>query len=457
MNPLFAPQDDPQAQSHQNEGYLLPKRHVGKIEPLNNMAAPHTPLPASESSNPAVELIRRKVAAIYAEEPDVKEELAASTQLIQPQQQRSPHQQFMHSLSTSGKSLAEIQTEWHNYYNKLSDTEKHAVWQEFYAANAHGHTSAYTQYAASQAATQTIQPATPAPVATLPAFPATPHASRVVVAEHTPPVEPAKPDKKPDSPSRLKKKILAQVAASSSAQAKAKQHFQSLLFGLGTGSVVLVVFLFGFFNEMIIAPFVQPSRHVSATPIIVSSDSVAPSDTPEIIIPKINVQIPVVYDQDSVKEEDVQAGLERGVIHYPTTVEPGQQGNAAFFGHSSNNIFNKGKYKFAFVLLRQLVPGDIFYLTYDKKVYSYRVFDKKVVAPSEVSVLGSVPGKPVTAALITCDPPGTSTNRLVVWGEQISPDPAAAPVPTTPSDGSTPVELPSEGPTMWKRFWDNIF
>jgi sortase A len=258
----------------------------------------------------------------------------------------------------------------------------------------------------------------------------------------------------------MKKRIVNRVIASSEAQAKAKQHLHSLAFGLVTGVIVLFVFLFGFFNEMFIAPFVQPSRHVSATPIIVSADSVAPSATPEVIIPKINVQIPVVYDEKSVDEAAIQRALERGIIHYPSTVLPGQQGNASFFGHSSNNIFNKGKYKFAFVLLHELVPGDIFYLTYETKVYTYRVFDKKVVPPSEISVLNNVPGKTATATLITCDPPGTSTNRLVVWGEQISPDPSGAAAPVTPPATATdtiPTELPSEGPTMWSRFWNWLF
>jgi uncharacterized Rmd1/YagE family protein len=39
----------------------------------------------------------------------------------------------MYDLSHSGKSLAEIQTAWHQYYVNLPNDEKHQVWQEFYA------------------------------------------------------------------------------------------------------------------------------------------------------------------------------------------------------------------------------------------------------------------------------------------------------------------------------------
>src|SRR5581483_6597328 len=97
---------------------------------------------------------------------------------------------------------------------------------------------------------------------------------------------------------------------------------------------------------------------------------------PEVLIPKINVEIPVVYDQTSINEDAMETSLEQGVVHYATTAYPGQQGNAVFFGHSSNNIFNPGKYKFAFVLLHQLDNGDLFYLTRDGKQYVYRVYKK---------------------------------------------------------------------------------
>jgi sortase A len=395
----------------------------------------------------AIQLIRSKVAALYEQEPDVREEIKED--VIRPETRLTKHQRFMHELTTSGKPLAQIQTDWHNYYVNLPDHEKHEVWREFYQV--HNRQSGYAQAAGQQA-----------PGAELPES-GKGDKSKAYVGEHLPAPDYAAKKRRRSAPSRtkqqIKQQILNRVNLSAESQARAKQHFHSLVFGLGTGLLVLVIFLFGFFNEMFIAPFIQPSRHVSATPIIVSSDSVAVSDTPEVIIPKINVQIPLVFDEKSADEAAIQRALERGVIHYPTTVMPGQQGNAAFFGHSSNNIFNKGKYKFAFVLLHELVPGDIFYLTSDKKVYTYRVYDKRIVPPSEVSVLNNIPGKIATATLITCDPPGTSTNRLVVWGEQISPDPAGATAPTTPvtPNSESPVTLPSEGPTLWTRFWRWLF
>lgn len=219
------------------------------------------------------------------------------------------------------------------------------------------------------------------------------------------------------------------------------------------GVIVLVVFLFGFFNEIVIAPLIQPNRNAVATPIIIGEGNLTDTNVDEVIIPKINVEIPVDYAVNTTNENVIENDLEQGVIHYPQTAVPGQIGNAAFFGHSSNNIFNPGKYKFAFVLLHTLVKGDTFYLTYNHTVYIYKVISTAIVSPSAVYVLGSVPNQLATATLITCDPPGTSINRLVVVGQQISPSVNNDSAPSAAINASkVSHSLPSDGPSLWSRF-----
>ncbi|HSX32400.1 MAG TPA: class D sortase, partial [Candidatus Saccharimonadales bacterium] len=376
-------------------------------------------------ANPAADLIRSKIHQLFKEEPDARQELAEA----EAARYRSKHQSFMHHLSNSGQPLADIQRAWHAYYQALPDNEKREVWQEFYAANQQ---QRQQQAVVPQQPMAQLQPApSPGVVASY-------------QSDHLAPI-PAR------SVTGIKKKILRHVEERSSTQLKAKQHIQSMAVGLGMGALVLLIFLFGLFNEIIIAPFIRPTSHANATPIILSTDGLAPNATPEVIVPKINVQLPVLYGSQSVKEEDIQNSLNDGIFHYPTTAQPGQQGNAAYFGHSSNNILNKGKFKFAFVLLHELEPGDIFYLTKDKKVFTYRVYEKRVVEPTDTWVLNPVAGKPATATLITCDPPGTSLHRLVVWGEQISPDPTGNAVATTPSESLQTVPLPGNGPSAWTK------
>jgi LPXTG-site transpeptidase (sortase) family protein len=435
MNGLFP--DQPDQPDPANAGYVLP-RNEHHIEPVG-----------SSDANPAVELIRRKIDTLYGIEPTAREELR-ETKDTPP---RSKHQKFMHELSTSGRSLSEIQTAWHEYYVKLPDDKKREVWQEFYSANSRTplpHTRLIQQRSAMSKPHLSVQlPKITAQPQSAPAVSVEIPRSQVVVSEHQKTYH--SPDRR--SVATIRKQVLKRVHASGNAQIKAKQHLQSLAFGLGLGALVILVFLFGFFNEMVIAPFIQPNNHAEATPIILTQNSVAPSSTPEVIVPKINVELPIIYGT-STNESDVENSLQDGVVHYASTSVPGQQGNAAFFGHSSNNIFNPGKYKFAFVLLHELVPGDIFYLTYNGKVYTYRVFQKQIVQPTDTWVLNPVQGKTATATLITCDPPGTSLHRLVVWGEQIDPSPDVntnAPAPTQVA--TQPKVLASNGPTLWGRFW----
>jgi len=374
----------------------------------------------------AVNLIRGKVGRMYSDEPEASKEVAEADQA----QHRSKHQQFMYGLSASGKDLATIQTEWHDYYQSLPAKEKHQVWQEFYASQSqlisHGTTASRAQEP--QRLAKNKQPTSRAPR--------------------------PKPPKLRDVRSAEEVKHVIRHNVTAGGKLKAKHQLQSLLFGTGIGLLFIFIFMFGFFNEIFIAPLIQPSRAQADTPLIVSASSVAPTTTPEVIIPKINVEIPVDYSETSTSEAAIETDLQDGVVHYPTTVLPGQDGNTAFFGHSSNNIFNPGKYKFAFVLLHTLVNGDTFYLTYNDKIYVYKVISHTIVSPSDVGVLGPVSGQTATATLITCDPPGTSINRLVVVGQQISPDPSGNTIAATPASATTtlPTQLPGNGQTLWGRF-----
>lgn len=386
----------------------------------------------SPAENPAADLIRQKLKQLYAGEPDAKEELRESKATAH----RSAHQEFMYQLSKSGRSLAEIQTAWHSYYIELPDSEKHQVWQEFYTEHSKRGGHATSQ---SISGHTFLEPA----LATAP---------KESIAHDKPKKD--TPEQDPRSISDIKKQLVSHISKRSSR--KKSSHYKSILFGLSSGAVVMVILLFSFFNERFLAPFITPSRAVSATPIIIDPGSTAVGPEPKIIIPKINVEIPVVYTEPSIEEEKVQKALESGVVHYATTPNPGELGNGVIFGHSSNNILNKGDYKFAFVLLKRLENGDTFMLQKDGKRFVYKVFSKKVVKPEDVSVLTDGQGKPATFSLITCDPPGTSLNRLVVTGEQISPDPAtntaSSVAPTAAQPATIPQTLPSDSDTLWERF-----
>lgn len=389
--------------------------------------------PSQPDDNLAADLVRKKVEAAYASEPDASEE-ALDVAEIGVNSKLSKHQKFIYELTNSGKSLADIQAGWHEYYAGLPDSEKHQVWREFYSAHAQA-----SHYAA---ATQTMAPSPPMEYETTP------------VSHSQTSHKPRKKGPVSRTIADMRDYVLGNVG--SSKKLKPMQHLQSLAFGLGIGCLVMLIFLFGFFNERFIAPFIQPSRTVSNLPIIDSGAAVGKA--PEIIIPKINVEIPVVYDVKTIDDNAIETALERGVVHYADTPSPGQDGNLVIVGHSSNNIFNPGKYKFAFVLLSHLDNGDTFYLQKGGKRYTYQVYKKEIVKPTDVNVLGSQ-DKPATATLITCDPPGTSTNRLVVVGQQISPNPNTNLAASSSSNqlATKAAIIPSESPSLWSRFTHWLF
>lgn len=441
QNQPFPQTDEP---DDKPDGYVLPKSSQTRIEPLDSPTPDTTP-----GRDAAADMIRKRIEDLYSDEPGAKEELK---EIVKEEHKLSIHQQYLKDVQESAKSVAEVQTKWHEYYSALPEEEKHQVWHEFYAEQAKH--SRYAQFATKQPEPEQK----PQPLHDSMRSGNAP--KKAVVSEHeiSTPSASSKRVRDMRTSRELKKSIADR--ASAGGKLKPKHHFQSLFFGLGIGAVALLIMLFGLFNELVVAPFIQPSRNVSATPIILPTDGIAYTDESKVIIPKINVEIPIDYSLTSLSEDIVQKGLEKGVVHYPITSMPGEKGNSAYFGHSSNNIFNPGKYKFAFVLLSKLENGDMFYITHEGKAYAYKVFKKQIVNPDDTWVLGPVADKPVTATLITCDPPGTTRYRLVVWGEQISPDPATA----AESSGTAPVttdetanELPGAPPSAWQRFKDWLF
>lgn len=393
--------------------------------------------------NSAADLIRQKIDALYSEEPSAKEEIAEVE--AKPAKDLSKHQSYMKQLSESGRSLAEIQTAWHEYYTQLTDKEKHEVWQEFYSE--HQNTRETKRPTTSRPNPQPKEELTsPKPQPT--AAPVS-HNTAQLRRRTRPSRSAGKSKTSTGTPADIRKHLISQVQ--NRAKVTKNPHVRALAFGLTMGCLTLFIMMFSFFNERIVTPFIRPNTNVSATPIIVDPNTSTTVDdaSSKIIIPKINVEAPVVFDVPTIQEADIQKGLENGVVHYITTPNPGEKGNSVIFGHSSSNILNKGKYKFAFLMLKSLEPGDTFIVQKDRKRYVYKVYNEFVVSPTDFSVLGPT-DKPATMTLITCDPPGTSTNRLIIQAEQIFPDPSGN-TESSVQQTQQPQQLPSNSVSLWQR------
>lgn len=153
--------------------------------------------------------------------------------------------------------------------------------------------------------------------------------------------------------------------------------------------------------------------------------AVAPLEN-RIIIPKIGKNIPIVdVPKESLLQEnwnklekDIQKGLEKGVVHYPGTATPGQNGNFFVTGHSSYYPWADGNYKDVFAMLHDLEVGDEFFIYWNQKKYHYKIFERKVVKPSNTDVLDQ-PADQSISTLMTCTPMGTAINRLILVAKEI--------------------------------------
>lgn len=144
-----------------------------------------------------------------------------------------------------------------------------------------------------------------------------------------------------------------------------------------------------------------------------------------IVIPRINQNVPVVgvKNENLVArkwdelEADIQKALRNGVIHYPGTALPGDNGNVVITGHSSYYAWDAGRFKDVFALLHDVKIGDKIVVYFNQKKFVYEINKIKVVLPKDVDVLG--PSQTEQLTLITCTPIGTNLKRLIVTAKLI--------------------------------------
>jgi sortase A len=134
-------------------------------------------------------------------------------------------------------------------------------------------------------------------------------------------------------------------------------------------------------------------------------------------IPKLQIQVPLIWTQDPVQFDQ---DLTRGVVHYPGTAMPGENGIVYVSGHSSDYFWKNHPYKQVFAKINALQPGDdIFVDVYgnDGKIYNYRysVVAETIYAPDDQRQFLDNSGAKLN--LSTCWPIGTQKDRYVVTAE----------------------------------------
>ena len=249
----------------------------------------------------------------------------------------------------------------------------------------------------------------------------------------------------------MRQELKAKVHESAT-KIKKSRHFLPIISGI----IVVLLFIFLQYNSFIVSnvmAYVSPGNIDPQNIVIDPNADTVVGPEPKLIIPKINVDVPVIYDIGNDYNSQMTA-MAKGVAQFAipgASSHPGQVGNTVIAGHSSNDLFDGGDYKFIFAQLDKLNIGDTIYVNYNSVRYTYIVSKKQVVSPNDVSSLVYPITKPILT-LLTCTPIGTALNRLLITSEQVSPDPSNS--TTAPVSSNTTIKsIPGNTPSFIERLF----
>lgn len=357
---------------------------------------------AVPSRDAAANIVRGQLDAIYdTKEPSTSHEAQSNPTAAAQPTTKIPDSQSAQQQHRQADNLQQYHTAWQEYYQKY--------YEQYYTGHVHRILSENSQ-------------------------------NQAVTNDKT----------QPQTVDSLRGKIRDRVQQNAK-KARKSRHF------IPISAAIIVMLAFGFlqYNSVLIGTvqaYVSPGTIEPQNIVVDPTVSVQVGPESKLIIPKINVDVPVIYNVGNDHDSQM-AAMENGVAHFAipgASSVPGQIGNTAIAGHSSNDLFSAGDYKFVFAQLEKLETGDMLYANYGGVRYSYTITKKEIVAPSEVSKLTYPTDKPIIT-LITCWPLGTANKRILITGEQVSPDPAKA--EAAPSSGTGSSAMPGNSATALERLF----
>jgi sortase A len=139
-------------------------------------------------------------------------------------------------------------------------------------------------------------------------------------------------------------------------------------------------------------PITPPSDTYAAEPVI---------DMGSISIPKLGVEM-TMYEGIRLSTLDYGPG------HWPGTALPGETGNVVVGGHrtSKHRVFRN---------VDQLVPGDEIIFDDEVGQHTYLVNRVEIVEPTAMWIVD--PTDTPTVTLFACHPPGSTSQRIIVFAD----------------------------------------
>lgn len=188
--------------------------------------------------------------------------------------------------------------------------------------------------------------------------------------------------------------------------------------GLGLIFISLVI-LGSIFYPVIFeeAKYFLKQRHLFSR-LYIDESTISKSQEFKIVIPKVDINSKVIPNVNPYNKEEYLKALKEGVALAKDTAFPNEEGNAFIFAHSTDSPLNVTKYNATFYLINKLEADDEIFLFYQGKKYKYVVTETKIVDTNQVEYLKDKTKKQ-TLTLMTCWPPGTTLQRLLVIGKLV--------------------------------------
>lgn len=137
-----------------------------------------------------------------------------------------------------------------------------------------------------------------------------------------------------------------------------------------------------------------------------------------LIVPKVGINTSVIPAVNPTNPGEYLEALKKGVAHASTSYFPDEDGTVYLFSHSTNYDWFVSDLNAVFYLLKNLTEGDLIVVYYKGRQYTYKLREKRVVTPKDVSYL--IPQKGTkTLILQTCWPPGSTSERLLLFADLV--------------------------------------
>jgi len=446
---------DNQGQKPMRQPLIIPKRPIVREPPMYQHASENRVLnSASRSNESAANIVRSNIDAIYRNDPEASmtpeptEEapVAPNPTITQPAPDPPLEKTDLKPLSMqtpvspvtpkSTNQTIDSYEKSHSEEGLKADEEKwreyHSAWQNYYQQYFYRHYAGYIHQKDTELENER-------------------HKHTESNSETSTSISPgsiAQNEALNSLRSELRDKIR-----SSTQKARKSRHFIPIT----AAASVMIIFAFLQYNTQVVgffASFVSPGNVIPENIIVDESIDVPVGPEPKLIIPKINVNEPIVWDTANDEKSQLEA-MKNGIAYFGipgASSKPGQIGNTVLSAHSTNNLLETGDHKFVFLHLPEMRKGDTVYINNNETRYTYKVTSTEVVKPNEVSKLVYETDVPVIT-LITCVPIGTAENRLLVTAEQVSPNvEKAIPAPTS-QKRQEPAKLTGNSPSFIERLF----